>query len=215
MAGPAPKTRNWRARENEHEPSGLHVIVSGEVEVTATNKHPQLAEAPHVGKVLPLDLTITESGMGAQAVVWMAASFHKVVSANEFEHVEIRWDGKVIATAPVVDDSEHDALASKQAQAQNTVAKVKTRKPSAKKSAAKKAAAVKAVKQVAKKATKKAAKKAGKKAPKKVARKAPKKAAKKKSAPKSAFKKFVKKMVKKLTPKKAPKKKAKKSKKRR
>jgi hypothetical protein len=207
MAGPAPKTKNWRARENEHEPSGLHVIVSGEVEVSATNKHPLLAEAPHVGKVLPLDLTISESGMGADAVVWMAASFHKVVSANEFDRVEIRWDGKVIATAPVIDDSEHDALASKQTQAQNTVAKVKTRKPPAKKTGAKKAAAVKTVK--------KAAKKAAKKASKKVAKKVSKKAAKKKSAPKSAFRKFVKKMVKKLTPKKAPKKKAKKSKKRR
>src|SRR4051812_47195485 len=153
MAGSAPKTRNWSARENEHEPSGLHVIVSGEVEVSATNKHPQLAEAAHVGKVLPLDLTISESGMGAPAVVWMAASFHKVVSANEFDRVEIRWDGKVIATAPVIDDSEYDALLSKQAKAQNAVVKVKTvkaKKPAPKKAAAKKAAPVKAVKAAAK-----------------------------------------------------------------
>jgi hypothetical protein len=198
MAGPAPKTRNWRARENEHEPAGLHIIVSGEVEVSATTRHPQLAEAPHAGKVLPLDLTIDESGLGAELVVWMAARFHKEVSANEFDHVEIRWDGKVIATAPVIDDSEHHALASKPVKAP---AKVKTAK--AKKSAPKKAAPAKAVKKVAKKAAKKAAKKTSKKA------------SKKKAAPKSAFKKFVKKMVKKLTPKKAPKKKAKKSKKKR
>jgi hypothetical protein len=201
MAGPAPKTRNWRARENEHEPAGLHIIVSGEVEVSATNKHPQLAEAPHVGKVLPLDLTITESGVGAELVVWMAARFHKEVSANEFDHVEIRWDGKVIATAPVIDDSEHHALASKPVKAPSPPAKAKTTK--AKKSAPKKAAAAKGAKKVAKKAAKKAAKKVTKKT------------SKKKAAPKSAFKKFVKKMVKKLTPKKAPKKKAKKSKKRR
>jgi hypothetical protein len=202
MAGPAPKTRNWRARENEHEPSGSHIIVSGEVEVSATNKHPQLAEAPHAGKVLPLDLTITESGVGAELVVWMAARFHKEVSANEFDHVEIRWDGKVIATAPVIDDSEHHALATKPVKAS---AKAKTAK--AKKSAPKKAAPAKSVKKVAKKAAKKTAKKAAKKVTKKTS--------KKKAAPKSAFKKFVKKMVKKLTPKKAPKKKAKKSKKRR
>src|SRR5882672_2336118 len=113
MAGPAPKTKNWRARENEHEPSGLHVIVTGEVEVSATNKHPELAEAPHVGKVLPLDLTITESSAGAPLVVWMAARFHKEVSADEFDHVEIHWDGEVIATAPVIDDSEYHALAVK------------------------------------------------------------------------------------------------------
>jgi hypothetical protein len=206
MAGPAPKTRNWSARENEHEPSGLHIIVSGEVEVSATTNHPQLAEAPHVGKVLPLDLTIAESGIGAELVVWMAARFHKEVSANEFDHVEIRWDGKVIATAPVIDDSEHHALASKPVKAPNAPAKVKTAKvktAKAKKAAPKKAVAVKGAKKVAKKAAKKAAKKTSKKA------------AKKKAAPKSTFKKFVKRMVKKLTPKKAPKKKAKKSKKRR
>src|SRR5436305_819629 len=133
MAGPAPKTRNWSARENEHEPSGMHIIVSGEVEVSATNKHPQLAEAPAAGKVLPLDLTITESGVGAELVVWMGASFHREVSAHEFDRIEIRRDGEVIATVPVVDDAEHDALAGKRMQVQNTVAKVKTRKASAKK----------------------------------------------------------------------------------
>jgi hypothetical protein len=206
MAGPAPKTRNWRARENEHEPAGLHIIVSGEVEVPATTKHPQLAEAPHAGKVLPLDLTIAESGLGAELVVWMAAHFHKEISANEFDHVEIRWDGKVIATAPVIDDSEHHALASMQVKAPNAPAKVKTgkaKKAAPKKAAAKKAAAVKGAKKVTKKAAKK------------VAKKVTKKTSKKKAAPKSAFKRFVKKMVKNLTPKKAPKKKAKKSKKRR
>jgi hypothetical protein len=206
MAGPAPKTKNWTARENEHEPSGLHIIVTGEVEVSATNMHPQLAEAPHVGKVLPLDLTISESGAGAPLVVWMAARFHKEVSADEFDHVEIRWDGKVIATAPVIDDSEHHALAKAQTAAKAKTAKAKTAK--AKKAAPKKAAAKKA-------APAKAAKKVAKKATKKVAKKAAKKASKKKAAPKSAFKKFVKRMVKKLTPKKAPKKKAKKSKKKR
>ena len=206
MAGPAPKTKNWTARENEHEPSGLHIIVTGDVEVSATNMHPELAEAPHVGKVLPLDLTITESGAGSPLVVWMAARFHKEVSADEFEHVEIRWDGKVIATAPVIDDSEHHALAKAQTAAKAKTAKAKKAAP--KKAAPKKAAAKKAV-------PAKAAKKVAKKATKKVAKKAAKKASKKKAAPKSAFKKFVKRMVKKLTPKKAPKKKAKKSKKKR
>jgi hypothetical protein len=200
MTGPAPKTRHWKARENAHEPSGLHVIVSGEVEASATNKHPHLAEAPHVGKVLPLDLTITESGVGAPLVVWTAAHFHRQASAHEFDHVEIRWDGKVIATVPVIDDTEHHALAEQQLTAENSVAKVKTVK--AKKAAPKKAAAKKAAQAV-------------KKVAKKVAKKGTKKVAKKKAAPKSAFKKFVKRMVKKLTPKKAPKKKAKKSKKKR
>src|SRR4051812_41760985 len=142
MAGSAPKTRNWSARENKHEPSGLHVLVAGEVEGSATNKHPQLAEAPHVGKVLPPDLTITESGVGAELVVWMDANFHREVSADEFDRVEIRWDGNVIATVPVIDDTEYDALASKRAQAQNAAVKAKTRKPSAKKTVKRVVAAV-------------------------------------------------------------------------
>ena len=38
MADPAPKTRNWRAIENAHKPKGLHVLVFGEVEVSATTR---------------------------------------------------------------------------------------------------------------------------------------------------------------------------------
>jgi hypothetical protein len=206
MAGSAPKTRNWSARENAHEPSGLHVVVAGEVEVTATNKHPQLAEAPHVGKVLPLDLTISESGVGAELVVWMAANFHRVVSADEFDRVDIRWDGKVIATVPVLDDTEYDALCSKQTKAQNAVVKVKTKKPSAKKTVKRVVAAVEeavgGLAKSAKKALKKAFKKAPKKkAAKKVAKKATKKAAKKASRPV----KKAKKVAKKVAPKKAKK----------
>src|SRR5882672_3850687 len=171
MAGSAPKTRNWSARENAHEPSGLHVVVAGEVEVNATNKHPQLAEAPHVGKMLPLDLTISESGVGAELVVWMAANFHRVVSADEFDRVDIRWDGKVIATVPVLDDTEYDALCSKQTQAQNAAVKVKTKKPSAKKTVKRVVAAVEEAVGGLAKSAKKALKKAFKKAPKKKAAK--------------------------------------------
>jgi hypothetical protein len=211
MAGPAPKTRNWSARENKHEPSGLHVVVAGEVEVSATNRHPQLAEAPHVGEVLPLDLTITESGVGAELVVWMGAHFHREVSANEFDRVEIRWDGEVIATVPVIDDTEYDALSSKQTQAQNAVVKAKTKKVSAKKTVKRVVAAVeeavgdlaKGAKKALKKAFKKAPKKkAVKKATKKVAKKATKKATKKASRP---VKKLAKKAAKKVAPKNAKK----------
>jgi hypothetical protein len=211
MAGPAPKTRNWSARENKHEPSGLHVVVAGEVEVSATNRHPQLAEAPHVGEVLPLDLTITESGVGAELVVWMGAHFHREVSANEFDRVEIRWDGEVIATVPVIDDTEYDALSSKQTQAQNAVVKTKTKKVSAKKTVKRVVAAVeeavgdlaKGAKKALKKAFKKAPKKkAAKKATKKVAKKATKKATKKASR---SVKKVAKKAAKKVAPKKAKK----------
>jgi hypothetical protein len=214
MAGPAPKTRNWHARENKHKPAGLHLIVTGEVEVSATNKRPELAEAPHVGNVLPLDLTIVESGKGDQLKVWMAAYFHRIVSANEFDRVQIRWDGKVIATVPVIDDAEYDALCAKQLKAQNAAAKVVTKKPAAKKAVARVVAAVEdAVGDLAKGA-KKALKKVFKKAPKKkaakkvkAAKKSAKKVTKKASSP-------VKKLVKKPA-KKVKKKVAKKGKKRR
>jgi hypothetical protein len=217
MAGPAPKTRNWSARENAHEPSGLHVIVAGEVEVSATNKHPQLAEAPHVGKVLPLDLTISESGAGAPLVVWMQAYFHREVSANEFDRVEIRWHGTVIATVPVIDDTEQDALADKRTRAQNAVVKVKTKKPSVKKTATRVVAAVeeavggwaKGAKKALTKAFKKKPKKSAKKAAKKTvkaAKKTTKKAAKKASRPvRKLAKKVVKKVAKKVAPKKSKK----------
>ena len=46
MADPAPKTRNWRALENAHKPKGLHLLVFGQVEVSAINKEPVLTETP-------------------------------------------------------------------------------------------------------------------------------------------------------------------------
>lgn len=199
MAGPAPKTRNWRARENAHKPKGLHIIVSGEVEVNATNTSPELAEAPHVGKTLPLDLTIVADSddplvayKGKPVKVWKGASFHKTVSANQFERVSIRWDGKEIASIPVLDDREHGQhLAGITASANAKYGK-KPAKPPAKKAAPKKAAAAKKKpKSVGGWAKPKKAKKSAKKAAKKTA---------KKTAKKSAFKKFVRKLVKKLTP---------------
>ena len=33
MAGPAPKTEKWTARENKHKPEGLHLLVNGNVEM--------------------------------------------------------------------------------------------------------------------------------------------------------------------------------------
>jgi hypothetical protein len=228
MAGPAPNTKNWTARENKHAPKGLHLIVTGMVEVNASNKDPLLTEAPHVGKVLPLDLTIKESGKGAQVVVWKLASFHKVVSANQFDSVDIRWDGKTIASCPVIDDTEHRQGLNERTKALNADYEGKSgpepskglvaKRAAHEKAAAQRAAAIKAEKAAAAKypvvkaaAPKKAAKKtttkkAAKKKPKAVggwAKAKKKKSAKKpakKTAKKSALKKLVRKLVKKLTP---------------
>jgi hypothetical protein len=197
MAGPAPKTRNWIARENAHKPKGLHIIVGGEVEVSATNKSPELTEAAHVGKTLPVDLSIIDDRdeplveyRGKPVKVWKAASFHKVVSANRFERVSIRWDGKEIVNVPVIDDREHGQhLAALTAAANDKYGK-KPAKPPAKKAPKKAAAAKKKPKSVGGWAKPKKAKKA-----KKTAKKAAKK-----TATKSTLKKLVRKLVRKLTP---------------
>lgn len=192
MAGPAPKTRNWRALENAHKPKGRHVLVFGEVEVSATNKEPVLTETPERDpKNLGLNLTIRESGKGAQVMCWKAAHFHKEVKAGEFDRVIVRWDVGQIANVPIHDDREHAANAAAATKALNaryagkgTAAKPAAKKPAAKKAAAKKAAPKKSA----------AKKKAGGSA------KSKKKTAPKKAAKKSGLKKLVRRLVKKLTP---------------
>jgi len=210
----APKTRNWRARENAHKPEGFHLLVSGETEVSALNKVPKLTQTPvRDPKVLNLELTIVADPdePSGDVMVWRCADYHEVVKPDQYTGVLIRWEGDVIERIPVIDDREHGAAMKKQSDAQNADAsktiKLKPAKPAAKKSAPKKAAPKKAApKKVAAKKAPKAvggwAKKAKKKTAKKTARKSAKKAVKK-----SAFSRFVKKVVKKLTPAKKKKKK--------
>jgi hypothetical protein len=221
MAGPAPNTKLWTALENEHKPSGLHLLVGGQVEVSDANKAAVLREGEAKDPyLLALDLDIVDCADPAiDAAVWKAAHFHKEVMADQFRRVEVRWDGAAIADFPVVDDSERAKLMNKQAQVQNravgAVSKARKAKeePSTtkekikkivKKVAGKKAPETAAPKTAApKKTAKKAAKKsASKKSVKKAAAKksAPKKSAKKSARKTSPLKKFVKRLVKKLTP---------------
>ena len=59
-------------------------------------------------KVLPLNLTIANcSDPAVKASVWKIAKFHTEVKADEYEQVQMLWDGKAIATVPVVNDAEH------------------------------------------------------------------------------------------------------------
>ena len=44
MAGPAPNTKLWTARENRHKESGLYLLVGGQVEVSDADKQPVLTE---------------------------------------------------------------------------------------------------------------------------------------------------------------------------
>jgi hypothetical protein len=226
MAGPAPNTKLWTALENEHKPSGLHLLVGGQVEVSDANKAAVLREGEAKDPyLLALDLDIVDCADPAiDAAVWKAAHFHKEVTADQFRRVEVRWDGAAIADFPVVDDSERAKLMNKQAQVQNravgAVSKARKAKeePSTtkekikkivKKVAGKKAPETAAPKTAApKKTAKKAAKKSASKksAPKKSVKKAaakksaPKKSAKKSARKTSPLKKFVKRLVKKLTP---------------
>jgi hypothetical protein len=196
MAGPAPKTRGWHARENAHEPEGFHVIVGGQVQVSATNKHPRLTETPERDpKNLGLNLTIDESGEGAQVVVWKAVHFHKEVEAGAFDNVIVRWDVGRIADFPILDDDEYAAKADAAMKTLNAkqAGKGKAAKPAGKKPAAKTAAKKAAPKKKA------AAKKKPAKAKKAPTKKAAKKSAKK-SSKKSGLKKLVRRLVKKLTP---------------
>ena len=209
MAGPAPKTEKWTARENVHhhdgKPAGLHLLVNGTVQVAATDLAPQLTVSrTSVGELLALDLAVSKCSdplveqAGKPVAVWKAASYHTVVTADQINRVQIRWDGKQIAALPVINDAEHGALLDKQSALQNKAA-AKTPGAGSGKSPVKKAVkrVVKAVGDIAegaKKAVKKALKKVTKKAPKKkvAAKKSAKKAAKKvakKSAKKAALKK--------------------------
>ena len=209
MPGPAPKTQKWTARENLHQPQGLHIIVGGNVEVSDADKAPVLTEGTGTKpKVLTLDLAIEASGDPAiQVPVWKSAQLLREVTEDEYHSVEIRWDGKPIAKLPVIDDRERAALMDKQTKAQNALAAKATKVKqtptldAAKKTVAGAAATVKkAVKNAIKTVmdtvtgtTKKTAKKTAKKAAKKtVVKKATKPA--KKSAPKKVARRPAKKL---------------------
>ncbi|MEJ0076347.1 MAG: hypothetical protein WDO17_13020 [Alphaproteobacteria bacterium] len=209
MAGPAPKTRGWHARENAHKPKGYHVIAAGLVQVNALNMEPRLTEeAERNPKNLGLKLTIeTLPGEGAQIVVWKAVHFHKEVKKDEFDHVIVRWDVDQIANFPIVDDTEHaaegaaamTALNAKHA-AKGKPAAAKPTKPAGKKPA--KPAAPAPKKPAPKKPAPKKAAAKKKTAPKKkyAPKKKAAKKAKKKAAKKSVLKRLVSKVVKKLSP---------------
>jgi len=113
----APKTRNWRARENAHKPEGFHLLVSGETEVSALNKVPKLTQTPvRDPKVLNLELTIVADPdePSGDVMVWRCADYHEVVKPDQYTGVLIRWEGDVIERIPVIDDREHGAAMKKQ-----------------------------------------------------------------------------------------------------
>jgi hypothetical protein len=198
----APKTEKWTARENHHGKVGVFLHVHGLVQVANTNQQPRLTPSATPGgppKTLVLDLTIDTSGQGNTVICWKAAHYDRTAKVNEYETVDIRWQGKSIATCKVLDDKEHGAhlaalTAAANATAKPPAGKKPAPKPPAKKPPAKEAPAKEAP---AKEAPAKSAPAKGapakgapaksapaKKAPpKKAARKGPTKKAAKKKAP--------------------------------
>ena len=132
MAGPAPKTEKWTARENLHDykekADHLHLLVGGTVEVSDADKQPVLKQASGGGpKALTLDLSIEPcSDPAVSCAVWKAANFDTIVEADQYDSVDVRWDGKVIASTPVINDIEHGELLDKQSEAQDEVAAKET-----------------------------------------------------------------------------------------
>jgi hypothetical protein len=170
MVAHAPQTQNWTARENK-QPDDTCILVNGLVRVNATSDRPRLKEAAKgSSKALVLDLTV-ESGKepGQKVAVWMPAHYHTDVAVDQYEGVDIHWDGKHIATCKVVDDRQYEMRLTALTQAANKSAKGVggwAKGKTAKKKAAKKAASKK---RTAKKST--AKKKAVKKTVKKTAAK--------------------------------------------
>jgi hypothetical protein len=123
MPGRAPKTDKWTARENKRKKPDTVLIVSGLVQVTNTNMMPRLTEAAGPGRkaqTLTLNLSIAaDSGPGNDVLVWKHASFDKKVTVDQYNDVDIHWDGKSIATCKVLDDDEHHQHLVKLTQAAN------------------------------------------------------------------------------------------------
>ena len=160
MAGRAPRTEKWTARENMHK-DHLCVIVDGVVQVDETHLEPRLAEpdtSVRGPKTLVLDLTLESGGSGGDDVrVWKPAHFHKEdVQPNQYEEVAIVWHGQPVATVKILDDREygqHLAAITQAANIAHASARATGKKKAAKKAVAKKAVAKKkaARKKVAKK----------------------------------------------------------------
>ena len=100
MAG-APKTRNWTANEiPDFVGRRCVLVVSGDVQVTATNQTPKLKVHTPQGinpRILLLDLSIVSSGgIGAPIVFYKSVHYTRVTSCHQYDEVDILWGGKII-----------------------------------------------------------------------------------------------------------------------
>src|SRR4029077_6946324 len=100
MAG-APNTRNWKANEIPDFAGRRYLlVVSGDVQVTATNLTPKLTVHVPQGinpRILLLDLTIVSSGgIGAPIVFYKSVHYQRVTSGRQYDEVDILFNDKII-----------------------------------------------------------------------------------------------------------------------
>src|SRR5260370_4423036 len=100
MAGAA-NTRTWKANEIPDFAGRRYLlVVTGDVEVTATNQTPKLSVHVPQGinpRIYMLDLTIVSSGgIGAPIVYYKHVQYTKVTSGHQYDEVYILFKGKII-----------------------------------------------------------------------------------------------------------------------
>lgn len=101
-----PNTRSFRAWINLMPGSPSILVVTGEVETSASNNKPVLTQSNQSGSAgtLVLDLTIQNiGGMGTQAFQFWPVRFDRPAAQGEFSRVVILWDAQAIMTIPVAD----------------------------------------------------------------------------------------------------------------
>jgi hypothetical protein len=97
----APSTRNWKANEiADFAGRTYRLVVTGDVQVTATNLTPTLSEHRPQGinpRIELLDLKIVSSGgFGGQIVFYKHVMFTKRTSGHQYDEVDILFGGKII-----------------------------------------------------------------------------------------------------------------------
>jgi len=146
----APRTRKWSANELlDFVHHRYHLKVTGEVETPATNLLPKLTEHVPQGfnpRIFLLDLTIVKTAeIGAPLEAFRNATYDRPTTGNEFDEVDILFDGQSIEHIKV--GHPKSETAAKKPAARKAVKK----KPAKKKAPAKKKGAKKVAKKSAKK----------------------------------------------------------------
>lgn len=100
MAG-APNTRNWLANEiPDFIGRSYRLVVSGDVQVTATNLTPKLSTHVPQGinpRILLLDLKIVKTGaFGGEIVFFKHTMLTRRTTGDQYDEVDILSGGKII-----------------------------------------------------------------------------------------------------------------------